>query len=172
MTLQRPDVDPHDGPVPTDLLVEDLSPGDGAEARQHTDILELPIGGPALFLEGVEHLSREELIESVGILSVTIDGVACATATPGRTVEVHYVGVAHSTGEEFDASWNRGSTFRFPLGAGRVIAGWDRGVAGMKVGGRRRLVIPPHLGYGDRGAGGAIKPGETLIFVVDLVGVH
>ena len=94
-----------------------------------------------------------------------------AEATPGHTVEVHYVGVSHSTGEEFDASWNRGSTFRFPLGAGHVIAGWDRGVAGMKVGGRRRLVIPPHLGYGDRGAGGAIKPGETLIFVVDLVGV-
>ncbi|WP_308282774.1 FKBP-type peptidyl-prolyl cis-trans isomerase [Pseudonocardia nigra] len=92
-------------------------------------------------------------------------------ATAGQTVEVHYVGVAHSTGEEFDASWNRGSTFRFPLGAGRVIAGWDQGVAGMKVGGRRRLVIPPHLGYGNRGAGGAIKPGETLIFVVDLVGV-
>lgn len=96
---------------------------------------------------------------------------AGAEAVPGQTVEVHYVGVAHSTGAEFDASWNRGSTFRFPLGAGRVITGWDRGVTGMKVGGRRRLVIPPHLGYGDRGAGGAIKPGETLIFVVDLVGV-
>jgi peptidylprolyl isomerase len=95
-----------------------------------------------------------------------------AVATPGQTVEVHYVGVAHSTGEEFDASWNRGATFRFPLGAGRVIAGWDRGVAGMKVGGRRKLVIPPHLGYGDRGAGGVIKPGETLVFVVDLVGVN
>ena len=75
------------------------------------------------------------------------------------------------TGEEFDASWNRGTPLRFPLGTGRVIAGWDQGVQGMKVGGRRRLVIPPHLGYGDRGAGGAIKPGETLIFVVDLVGV-
>jgi peptidylprolyl isomerase len=94
-----------------------------------------------------------------------------AEAQPGQTVEVHYVGVAHSTGEEFDASWNRGQTFRFPLGAGRVISGWDRGVAGMKVGGRRRLEIPPHLGYGARGAGGAIKPNETLIFVVDLVGV-
>lgn len=92
-------------------------------------------------------------------------------ATPGHNVEVHYVGVAKSTGEEFDASWNRGSTFRFPLGAGRVIAGWDQGVAGMKVGGRRKLIIPPKLGYGDRGAGGAIKPGETLIFVVDLLGV-
>jgi peptidylprolyl isomerase len=94
-----------------------------------------------------------------------------AEAVPGRTVEVHYSGVAHSTGEEFDSSWNRGTPLRFPLGTGRVIAGWDRGVAGMRVGGRRRLVIPPHLGYGDRGAGGAIAPGETLIFVVDLVGV-
>ncbi|TDP89222.1 FKBP-type peptidyl-prolyl cis-trans isomerase [Labedaea rhizosphaerae] len=92
-------------------------------------------------------------------------------ATAGKTVSVHYVGVAHSTGEEFDASWNRGDVLRFPLGAGRVIAGWDRGVQGMKVGGRRRLVIPPHLGYGARGAGGAIKPNETLIFVVDLVSV-
>lgn len=93
-------------------------------------------------------------------------------ATKGSTVSVHYVGVAFSTGEEFDASWNRGDTFEFPLGAGRVIKGWDMGVAGMKVGGRRKLVIPPHLGYGDRGAGGAIKPGETLIFVVDLLGVN
>jgi peptidylprolyl isomerase len=92
-------------------------------------------------------------------------------ATPGSTVSVHYVGVAHSTGEEFDASWNRGEPFSFPLGAGRVIQGWDQGVAGMRVGGRRQLVIPPHLGYGNRGAGRAIKPGETLIFVVDLLGV-
>jgi peptidylprolyl isomerase len=86
-------------------------------------------------------------------------------------VDVHYVGVAHSSGEEFDSSWKRGSPLRFPLGSGRVIAGWDQGVAGMKVGGRRRLVIPPHLAYGERGAGGAIRPGETLIFVVDLVDV-
>lgn len=92
-------------------------------------------------------------------------------AVAGQNVTVHYVGVAHSTGEEFDASYNRGSTFQFPLGGGRVIAGWDQGVQGMRVGGRRQLVIPPHLGYGDRGAGGAIKPGETLIFVVDLLGV-
>lgn len=123
MALERPEIDPVDGPPPADLVIEDIVLGDGAEA------------------------------------------------TPGRPVEVHYVGVAHSTGEEFDASWNRGDSFRFPLGAGRVIAGWDQGVAGMKVGGRRRLVIPPHLGYGDRGAGAVIKPGETLIFVVDLLGV-
>jgi peptidylprolyl isomerase len=92
-------------------------------------------------------------------------------AVAGKNVAVHYVGVAHSTGEEFDASYNRGSAFQFPLGDGRVIAGWDQGVQGMRVGGRRQLVIPPHLGYGDRGAGGAIKPGETLIFVVDLLAV-
>ncbi len=92
-------------------------------------------------------------------------------ATPGRQVRVHYVGVAFSTGEEFDASYNRGAPLDFPLGAGRVIAGWDTGVTGMKVGGRRKLVIPPHLAYGDRGAGGVIGPGETLIFVVDLVAV-
>jgi peptidylprolyl isomerase len=90
-------------------------------------------------------------------------------AAPGRTAVVHYVGVAFSTGEEFDASWNRGEAFDFPLGAGAVIAGWDRGVVGMKVGGRRRLVIPPELAYGDRGAGAVIAPGETLIFVVDLL---
>ena len=92
-------------------------------------------------------------------------------ATAGKRVTVHYVGVAFRSGEEFDASWNRGAPFRFPLGAGRVIGGWDQGVAGMRVGGRRKLVIPPHLGYGDRGAGGVIKPGETLVFVVDLLGV-
>ena len=121
---QRPDVDPYDGPPPADLVVEDISTGDGPEA------------------------------------------------IPGQTVTVHYVGVAHSTGEEFDASWDRRDTFEFPLGAGHVIGGWDQGVAGMKVGGRRRLTIPPDLGYGARGAGGAIGPNETLIFVVDLVDVR
>jgi peptidylprolyl isomerase len=94
-----------------------------------------------------------------------------AEATSGATVSVHYVGVAFSTGEEFDASWNRGQPLNFRLGAGQVISGWDQGVAGMKVGGRRKLVIPPHLAYGDRGAGGVIAPGETLIFVVDLLAI-
>jgi len=92
-------------------------------------------------------------------------------ATAGKTVDVHYVGVAWSTKQQFDASWDRGGTFSFQLGAGRVIKGWDQGVAGMKIGGRRRLTIPARLGYGERGAGRDIKPGETLVFVVDLLGV-
>jgi peptidylprolyl isomerase len=92
-------------------------------------------------------------------------------AGAGDFVKVHYVGVAFSTGEEFDASWNRGTPLDFQLGVGQVIQGWDKGVQGMKVGGRRQLVIPAHLAYGDRGAGGRIGPGETLIFVCDLVGV-
>jgi len=91
-------------------------------------------------------------------------------AGPGP-VEVHYVGVSWSTGEQFDSSWDRMEPFRFGLGAGQVIQGWDQGVAGMRVGGRRTLHIPPHMGYGARGAGGVIKPDETLIFVVDLLDV-
>jgi peptidylprolyl isomerase len=95
-----------------------------------------------------------------------------AEATTGATISAHYVGVAWSTGEEFDASWNRGEPLTFTVGVGQVIQGWDQGLLGMRVGGRRKIVIPPHLGYGDRGAGGAIKGGETLIFVVDLVDVR
>jgi peptidylprolyl isomerase len=111
-------------PAPTDLVIEDLVVGDGAEA------------------------------------------------TSGQFVDVHYVGVAWSTGQQFDASWDRNESFQFPLGAGHVIQGWDKGVAGMKIGGRRRLTIPPEMGYGSRGAGGAIKGGETLVFVVDLLGLR
>ena len=92
-------------------------------------------------------------------------------ATPGRRVEVHYVGVSWSTGDQFDASWDRGDTFSFKLGAGQVIPGWEQGVAGMKVGGRRWMRIPPAMAYGARGAGGVIGPNETLVFVVDLLGV-
>jgi peptidylprolyl isomerase len=92
-------------------------------------------------------------------------------ATTGSQVEVHYVGVSWKTRKQFDASWDRGDTFRFGLGAGQVIKGWDEGVAGMKVGGRRRIVIPPGKAYGRKGAGGVIGPDETLVFVVDLVGV-
>ena len=92
-------------------------------------------------------------------------------ATKGSKVSVHYVGVAFSTGDEFDASWNRGEPFEFKLGAGQVIPGWDAGVEGMKVGGRRKLTIPSAMAYGARGAGGVIKPHEPLVFVVDLLSV-
>lgn len=120
----KPEIDfPGDTP-PTELVIEDIKVGDGAEA------------------------------------------------TPGDVVKTHYVGVAWSTGEEFDASWNRGEPLEFPVGAGRVIQGWDQGIPGMKVGGRRKLVIPPEMAYGEHGAGGAIGPNETLIFVVDLVSTN
>ncbi|MDX6377282.1 MAG: peptidylprolyl isomerase [Gaiellaceae bacterium] len=92
-------------------------------------------------------------------------------AVVGKKVSVHYVGVAFSTGDEFDASWNRGQPFSFKLGKGQVIPGWDAGVQGMKVGGRRKLTIPSAMAYGARGAGGVIKPHEPLVFVVDLLAV-
>jgi peptidylprolyl isomerase len=95
-----------------------------------------------------------------------------AEATKGKVVEVHYVGVSWSNGQQFDASWDRGDTFKFKLGKGQVIQGWDQGVAGMKVGGRRRITIPPMLGYGKRGAPPVIGPDETLVFVVDLIDVR
>jgi peptidylprolyl isomerase len=120
---QKPEVSIPNSEPPTDLVIEEMQEGSGAEAVE------------------------------------------------GSRVSVHYVGVAWSTGEQFDASWDRGDEFSFRLGAGEVISGWDRGVAGMREGGRRRLTIPPALGYGSRGAGGVIKANETLVFVVDLVSV-
>ena len=117
--------------------------------------VDIPAGAPPT------ELVREDLVVGAG-----------AEATRGKTVEVHYVGVAWSTKKQFDASWDRSETFDFPLGAGRVIRGWDEGVAGMRVGGRRRLTIPPAMGYGARGAGGAIGPNETLVFIVDLLAVR
>jgi peptidylprolyl isomerase len=89
-------------------------------------------------------------------------------AKAGDTVTVQYVGVSYSTGQEFDASWDRGQPFSFPLGAQQVIPGWDQGVVGMKKGGRRELVIPPDLAYGPQGSPPAIGPNETLVFVIDL----
>jgi peptidylprolyl isomerase len=94
-----------------------------------------------------------------------------AEAAAGAKVTVHYVGVAFRSGEEFDASWNRGLPFEFKLGKGHVIPGWDAGVQGMRVGGRRRLTIPSAMAYGARGAGGVIAPHEPLVFVVDLLSV-
>ena len=106
----------------------------------------------------------------LGIEDITTgDG---AEATAGSVVSVHYVGVSFITGEEFDASWNRGTPFEFKLGRGQVIQGWDQGVQGMKVGGRRKLTIPSALAYGARGAGGVIQPHEPLVFVVDLLAVR
>ncbi|HET7127497.1 MAG TPA: FKBP-type peptidyl-prolyl cis-trans isomerase, partial [Gaiellaceae bacterium] len=105
----------------------------------------------------------------LGVDDLTVgDG---AEATAGAKVSVHYVGVSFLTGEEFDASWNRGQPFEFRLGKGQVIPGWDQGVAGMRAGGRRRLTIPSAMAYGARGAGGVIKPNEPLVFVVDLLAV-
>ncbi|KHE74886.1 FKBP-type peptidyl-prolyl cis-trans isomerase [Kocuria marina] len=93
-------------------------------------------------------------------------------ATAGATVSCHYVGVTYSGGEEFDASWNRNEPLDFTVGVGQVIQGWDQGLLGMKVGGRRRLEIPSELAYGKRGAGSVIGPDEALIFVVDLLDVR
>jgi peptidylprolyl isomerase len=121
--MSKPDVTIPDGPPPTDLVLEDITVGDGEEA------------------------------------------------TAGHNVSVQYVGVSWSTGQQFDASWDRGDAFEFRLGRGQVIQGWDEGVAGMKVGGQRRITIPPEKGYGARGAGGVIGPNETLVFVVDLLGL-
>jgi peptidylprolyl isomerase len=118
-------------------------------------VVEIPDGAPSYQLE------TEDLVVGDG-----------AEAQSGQTVEVHYVGHSWSTKEQFDASWDRGETFKFGLGKGMVIQGWDQGVAGMKVGGRRRITIPPMLGYGKRGAGNVIGPDETLVFVVDLLGVR
>jgi peptidylprolyl isomerase len=124
VSTEKPDVTIPSEDPPADLVIEDLTEGDGAEAKA------------------------------------------------GSNVMVHYVGVAWSNGQQFDASWDRGQSFDFRLGAGQVIQGWDEGVQGMRVGGRRRLTIPPDKGYGSRGAGGVIKGGETLVFVVDLLGVN
>jgi FKBP-type peptidyl-prolyl cis-trans isomerase len=94
-----------------------------------------------------------------------------AEATAGKNVKVHYTGM-FPDGRVFDSSLPRAEAFIFPLGAGHVIQGWDKGVAGMRVGGKRKLTVPPHLGYGARGAGGVIPPNATLVFEVELLGVE
>jgi peptidylprolyl isomerase len=106
---------------------------------------------------------------ALGIEDLTVGEGAEAVA--GSKVTVHYVGVAFRSGQEFDASWDRGEPFQFKLGKGQVIPGWDQGVAGMRVGGRRKLTIPSAMAYGARGAGGVIEPHEPLVFVVDLLSV-
>src|SRR5688500_7990368 len=116
-----------------------------------------------------------EIPEGAPPTELTVEDLAVGDgkeAVSGTTCTMQYVGHSWSTGKQFDASWDRGEPFGYQLGAGMVIRGWDEGVAGMKVGGRRRLTIPPELGYGARGAGGVIGPNETLVFVVDLLGVR
>lgn len=108
-----------------------------------------------------KQLEENDLVEGSG-----------AEAKAGDEVTVQYVGVGYDSKEEFDASWDRGEPFPFTLGAGEVIPGWDQGVAGMKVGGRRELTIPPDLAYGPAGSPPVIGPNETLIFVVDLIAVN
>jgi peptidylprolyl isomerase len=128
--------------------------------------------------EAPDPSQRPDVLAEAGDLAgdppteLQIDDVLVGEGDPveaGDTVSVHYVGVAWSTREEFDASWERDQPLSFTLGAGHVIRGWDQGVEGMRVGGRRTLTIPPDLAYGDRGVDGVIAPGETLVFVVDLL---
>ncbi len=92
-------------------------------------------------------------------------------AKPGRVVQVHYVGVTFASGREFDTSWGRGKPFKFAVGGGKVIKGWDRGIRGMRVGGRREIIVPPGLGYGNQSPSAFIPAGSTLVFVVDLLSV-
>ena len=110
----------------------------------------------------------KEVTTSSGLQYVDLKVGTGATAHAGQTVTVHYSGWLEN-GKKFDSSIDRGQPFSFPLGAGRVIKGWDEGVQGMKVGGKRKLIIPSQLGYGARGAGGAIPPHATLIFEVELL---
>ncbi|MFJ9674087.1 FKBP-type peptidyl-prolyl cis-trans isomerase [Streptomyces sp. NPDC101221] len=95
-----------------------------------------------------------------------------AEAKPGTVVRVHYVGMTFETGKEFDSSWDRDQPFKFALGSGRVIKGWDRGLRGMRVGGRREIVVPPRLGYGNQSPSTLIPAGSTLVFVVDLLDLY
>ncbi|BDT97009.1 peptidyl-prolyl cis-trans isomerase [Nocardia sputorum] len=127
-------------------------PGERGVVKRRKPEIEIPAGPPPSELVIVEIWDG--------------DG---AQAERGDFVEVHYVGVTFSTGTEFDSSWELGEPFAFTLGAGQVIEGWDEGVHGMRVGGRRKLIIPPQLAYGDRGAGSTVAPGETLVFVIDLI---
>lgn len=134
---------------------DDASSGESSEINGGKPIIEIP-GGDA---------PSELVIDDL----IPCDG---ATAESGDLLVMHYVGVLHEDGSEFDSSWDRGDTFSFVLGQGRVIQGWDEGIVGMTEGSRRQLTIPAAQAYGDNGAGAAIPPGASLIFVVDLVNAY
>jgi peptidylprolyl isomerase len=141
----------------TAKTTEEPSPSALRKALKDTStkpVIPKPSGSPP------RKLVKEDIVKGKG-----------PAAKPGDTLTVNYVGVAFSTGKEFDASWDRGQPFAVPLGAGKVIKGWDRGLVGMRKGGRRILTIPPELAYGSEGYPPAIAPNETLIFVVDAVSV-
>jgi peptidylprolyl isomerase len=134
------------------------SPAEQREALEDTSTkpqIPRPSGSPP------RRLVKEDIVRGKG-----------PPAKPGDTLMVQYAGVTFSTGEEFDASWNTGEPFTFPLGGGQVIEGWDRGFVGMRRGGRRMLTIPPELAYGTQGFPPAIGPNETLVFVVDLLAIQ
>ena len=134
---------------------EEPSPAELREALKNTatkPVLPKPTGSPP------RRLVTEDVVKGKG-----------PPAKPGDTVTVNYVGVTFSTGEVFDSSWDRGQPIKVRLGAGRVIKGWDRGLVGMRAGGRRILTIPPELAYGRQGYPPAIAPNETLVFVIDMV---
>jgi peptidylprolyl isomerase len=135
------------------------SPSEQREALENTNTkpeIPRPTGSPP------RRLQKEDIVRGKG-----------PAAKAGDTITVHYAGVAFSTGQEFDASWNRGQPFTLPLGAGQVIPGWDEGLVGMRQGGRRMLTIPPEMAYGSQGTpDGSIGPNETLVFVVDLIEIR
>jgi peptidylprolyl isomerase len=136
---------------------EEPSPSQQREALENTSQrphIPKPTGSPP------RRLTKEDIVKGKG-----------APAKPGDLITVQYVGVTFSTGDEFDASWDRGQPFQLTLGAGEVIPGWDRGLVGMRKGGRRMLTIPPALGYGTSGSPPLIGPNETLVFVVDLIAI-
>ncbi len=137
---------------------EEPRPAAQRQALEDTSVkpqIPRPSGSPP------RRLQKQDIVEGKG-----------PRAKPGDTLTVHYAGVTFSTGEEFDASWDRGEPFGFPLGAGAVIPGWDRGLVGMREGGRRMLTIPPELAYGAEGSPPTIGPNETLVFVVDLLKIR
>ena len=131
--------------------------------------------GSAIMSDTSDAQAPKPVTTSSGLQYIDTQPGTGATPRKGQNVSVHYTGWLYANGakgKKFDSSVDRGQPFRFPVGAGRVIAGWDEGVGSMKVGGKRTLIIPPNLGYGARGAGGVIPPNATLMFDVELLGVN